>query len=257
MCEYNNYTNYIKSFVGSNIEEWTFKSNGNYTSILEHVSIDQGNAYLNEIINRFNSFYNENKEYLIELSHINDYYGNTTKSIITDFTNCSPTNIRYILHSLLILTYMNECMLTDIDIIEIGGGYGGLCFFIKKLSGLFNINIISYTIFDLPEPLMLQNKYLKVLKIENVNFAEINNFNNIKENSFLISNYAFSEIPLELQKEYTDKLLNPYVSHGFLTWNWIDMYKFIDNKNIISEIEFPKTSTTATPTNYYVRFKPI
>ena len=167
---YNQYTNYIKSFIEHDIQKWDFKSNSNYTPILEHVSSEQGIKYLYEIQTRFNSFYNDNKDYLIELSHLNDYYGKTNKSTITNFTNCSPTNLRYILHSLLILTYMNECMLNNIDIVEIGGGYGGLCFFIEKLSKLFNININSYTIFDLPEPLLLQKKYLESWRPQEVSY---------------------------------------------------------------------------------------
>ena len=130
---------------------------------------------------------------------------------------------------------MNDCMLNNIDIIEIGGGYGGLCFFINKLANLFNINVNTYTIFDLPEALQLQKKYLTdELNVINLNFAEINNFTNIKENSFLVSTYAFSEIPLDLQKDYTNKILNPYTSHGFLAWNFIDIYPFIDNTNPIN-----------------------
>ena len=156
---YDNYTNYINSFVNSEISEWKFKSNPSYTSILEHLSNTEGNEYLFEITNRFNEFYNKHKTLLIDLCMINDSCGCPTKSVFSNFSNCSPTNLRYILHSLLILTYMKECNLKDIDIVEIGGGYGGLCFFLYRLSNLFNIQINSYSIFDLQEPLLLQKKY--------------------------------------------------------------------------------------------------
>ena len=253
MSLYKQYIDYITTFINLDKNEWTFKSNPNYTYMLEHVDVNQGNEYLFNIKNKFNEFYNNNKQYLIDLSNKNDLYGKTIKYNIESFNTCSPTNLRYILHSLLILTYINECGLKDMDLIEIGGGYGGLCFYINKLSKLFNININSYTIFDLPEALSLQSKYLNALDINNINFCGINNINNIKNNSFLISNYAFSEISLDLQKEYTNKLLNPYVSHGFIAWNNIDVYNLIDNKKIVKEIEYPLTGKK----NFYVRFEPL
>jgi len=249
---YDNYTNYIKSFLDTNINDWIFKRNPEYCGILEHVSENQGNEYLIEIQNRFNAIYNENKTYLVEVCHKNDLCGNTIKYNFNNFTCCSPTNLRYILHSFLILTYMNDCMLNNIDIVEIGGGYGGLCFFIYNLASLFNITIKSYSIFDLYYPLLLQQKYLENLNINNVNYMDLDCIKNIKENSFLISNYAFSEISMDIQKIYTEKLLNPYTSHGFLAWNFINVYNFIDDKFITTENEFPLTSNE----NKFVRFKP-
>jgi putative sugar O-methyltransferase len=253
MSIYKLYTNHINTFVNSEILTWRFKSNPSYTYMLEHVNKDQGIQYLKEIQKRFNLIYDNNNNYLRELCHINDLYGNPIKQVFNNFTTCSPTNLRYILHSLLILKYANDCNLYTLDIIEIGGGYGGLCFFINKLSNLFNITINTYTIFDLPEPLVLQNKYLNKLDINNVKYYGINNFKDLKLNSFLVSTYAFSEIPFNLQQEYTVKILNPYISYGFIAWNNIDVYNFIENKNIYKETEFPLTSAK----NYFVVFKPM
>ncbi len=249
---YRKYTDYIGTFINSDIKSWTFKSNSTYRDILEHVSIKLGIEYHNLIMNRFTSLYNANIEYFIKLSHTNDLYGNTIKYDFKDFTYCSPTNLRYIFHSLLILTYMKECMLNNIDIIEIGGGYGGLCFFMYKLAHLFDITINTYSIFDLENPMLLQKKYLEHLDIHNVKFVSLDNIQHIKENSFLISNYAFSEISLDIQKKYTNDLLNPYVSHGFITWNGIELYNFINDKYITAEREYPLTGRH----NYYVRFRP-
>lgn len=249
---YNNYTDCIKSFVYTDVNDWTFKSNTEYCLILEHVKRTQGEMYINELKKRFNVLYNSNKEYLIELCHINDSCGKPNKYNFINFTECSPTSIRYIFHGILILTYMKECKLNNIDVIEIGGGYGGLCFFIYKLAHLFDITINTYSIFDLQMPLVLQQKYLENLNIHNINYVELDNIKNLKENSFLISNYAFSEISLDIQKQYTINVLNPYVSYGFLAWNFIDVYEFIDNKNITIEAEYPLTYRT----NKYVRFSP-
>ena len=249
---YNNYEDCISSFVNDNINDWTFKSNTEYCLVLEHVKRNQGEMYINELRKRFDLLYNSNKDYLIELCGVNDSCGKPKKYNFKNFTDCSPTSLRYIFQSFLILTYMKECNLNNIDLIEIGGGYGGLCFFIYKLAHLFDITINTYSIFDLQMPLTLQQKYLENLNIHNINYVTLDNMKNLKDNSFLISNYAFSEISLELQKQYTSNVLNPYVSHGFLAWNFVDVYEFIDNKNIIIEAEYPLTYRT----NKYVRFSP-
>jgi hypothetical protein len=150
---------------------------------------------------------------------------------------------------------MQKHNLNNINIIEIGGGYGGLSFYLHNISRLFKIKINSYTIFDLPDISKLQKVYLEALNsTQNMNFYQINNYKNLKPNSFLISNYAFSEIAMNLQKEYTKKILNPYVSYGFLVWNFIPIYDFIEDKIISSELEYPDTSGNVL--NYYLTFIP-
>jgi len=250
---YNDYCNYINSFINIDINLWNFKSNLYYRIILEHVSEELGLEYLNSIIDRFPDFYNKNKNYLIELCHKNDLIGFPIKFNYNNFTFCSPTNLRYILHALIILTYMkDECNLNTVDIIEIGGGYGGLCFFINNLSSFFNITINSYTLFDLESPKLLQKKYLENLKITNLNFEDINNIKNLKTNSFLISNYAFSEIKDEYKQEYLNKIIKPYTSYGFITWNFTNAYDYnfnFDNKSIKIINAYPDSQ------NYYVFYK--
>ncbi len=277
---YNTYVNYIATFVNNDINQWNFKSHPHYRYVLEHVFERQGNEYLIEISRRFNEVYTANKDYLIELCHMNDSVGQPVKYNLSNFTQCSPTNMRYILHSFLILTHMKECLIDNVDIIEIGGGYGGLCFFIHKLAHLFGITIRSYCIFDLPAPLYLQRKYLENLQVFErnreptlplaakannfelsneptqeasyfgVNYAELNNIKNLYTHSYLISNYAFSEISRELQAQYTEYVINPYTSYGFLAWNMIEVYNFVDNAHIIVEDEVPLTSRT----NKYVYY---
>lgn len=249
---FDDYTNYIESFVETDVNEWSFKSNPTYCYILEHVTEVLGILYLLEISNRFSELYNNNKQFLINLCKINDTYGKTIQYDYEGFTECSPTNLRYILHSLLILTYMKECNLNDVDVIEIGGGYGGLCFYIFHISSLFGINIKSYSMLDLKAPMNLQKKYLECLNIDNVNFIDIQNIKGIQTNSFLISNYAFSEISSDFRNSYTTSILNPFTSHGFLVWNWIDVYNFIDGKHITIEREYPLWRKH----NKYVRFCP-
>jgi len=253
--KYNKYVYYIKTILKKDKSEWDFKSNREYTKILENLGIYYGNLYLEQIKKQFSNFFYKYKIFLIKLCNINDLYGKTKVKKFPNFSTCSPSNFRYILHSLLILTFMSNQKLNNIDIIEIGGGYGGLSFFIHKMAHIFKINILSYTIFDLPEISLLQKSYLNALNMaKNMNFYNINYYKKLKTNSFLISNYAYSEISMTLQKEYTEKILNPYVSYGFLVWNFIKLYDFIENKTILSSLEIPDTS--GNHTNYYVTFFP-
>jgi hypothetical protein len=234
-------------------KNWNFKKCSDYTYMLEHVNFDQGKQYLSVIKNKFNVFYKNNSEFLKDLCNLNDKYGKTNKYQFEDFMTCSPTNLRYILHSLLILEDMKKYKLNKIDIIEIGGGYGGLCFFIHNIAPLYGISINSYTIFDLLEASLLQEKYLNALNIKNNYFCQLDNFHNLKNNSFLISTYAFSEIPISIQKEYSEKIINQRTKFGFVAWNNIPVYNFVENSIIEKEKEHPLTKVQ----NYYVRYYPI
>ena len=252
---YSPYRVLVNKIVETNKNEWDFKSNSEYTQIQENLGKYYGNLYLQQLKKQFPKFFYKHKKYLTEVCELNDLYGKPNKRPFVSFIPCSATNLRYILHSLLILTFMSNHALNNLDIIEIGGGYGGLSLFMHKISPLFKINITSYTIIDLPEISLLQKTYLDALDMsKNMHFYNINNYKNLKENSFLISNYAYSEISIELQQEYTEKILNPYVSYGFLVWNYIEIYDFIKSKIILKEYEEPDTSHNNT--NYYVTILP-
>ena len=258
---YDNYQTTIETELKiTNPLEWTFKSNDQYRGILEHSTEGQGNQYLVEIKKKFSQLYTDYKELLIDLCNKNDLYGQTIKANISDFAFCSPSNLRYIFHSFLILDYIKENNLDDVDFIEIGGGYGGLCFFVKNLASFFGIKTRSYTIFDLQEAAQLQEKYLEALGVQDFYCFQFNNFkekelNRLKTDSFLISNYAFSEIHESIQAQYREHIINPYTSWGFLTWNAIDVYDFVDNSKIKKEKEYPQTDGTFGK-NYYVTFSP-
>ena len=253
--EYSAYTTLVKNILEKDKSEWDFKSSKDYTQKLENLGKYYGNLYLEQLMKQFPKFFYKHKKYLIEVCEQNDLYGKPNIRPFPSFTTCSATNLRYILHALLILTFMTNHKINNIDIIEIGGGYGGLSFFMHKIAPLFKINITSYTIIDLPEISLLQKNYLDALDMsKNMHFYNINNYNNLKKNSFLISNYAYSEISIELQQEYTEKILNPYVSYGFLVWNYIELYDFIKSKIILKEYEEPDTSHNNT--NYYITILP-
>ncbi len=240
MFTYDQYTRTVEKNLSYYYKDlWDFKSDPAYNVILEHVSEDLGEEYLSLIKGEFSTVYDDNKKILIELAKENDRYGKPAKCSISDFTVCSPTNLRYIYHSLLILKAAKSWGKDAIDMIEIGGGYGGLCYYLHRLSDVFDVTIKSYSIFDIPTVCKLQKEYLRSFSIDIQAFG-VDEFE-LNKDSFLVSNYAFSELPEDLRGDYTDRIISPFASCGFLAWNMIDVYDFVSNADIDIYEERPLT----------------
>ncbi len=217
---YNNYNLFLQNIINSNYE--FFKSNYNYNSILEHVSLEYGNKYLNLIENEFP---NINYSIILDFCKINDLYGNPKKEKFKDLSNniliCSPTSLRYIYHSLIILKYYSQTKCKNI--VEVGCGYGGLCLAINYFMKYFDIEINNYHIIDLSEPLNLikfyLNKHKSYIKI-NINYHDSLTYGINIPNSkdlFFISNYCYTEIEKKHNNKYTEILL-PKIINGFIIW---------------------------------------
>ena len=230
MTVYDNYVKTILRNLDTTPEAWSFKSNGGYRKILEHVTHAQGMLYFQLIKDEFSEIYTANTAALLAMCQRNDKYGKPATEIFADFGLCSPSAMRYVYHGLLILKYMRECKLDNMDIVEIGGGYGGLCFILHQLAKLTGVHIATYTILDLKAPSDLQREYLKALDTPVVTGT----MGNVKleKGSFLISNYGFSEFTADIRKAYTENVLNPYIAYGFLAWNMSATYEFISNSSV-------------------------
>ena len=63
MSIYSRYQEAIKSQLILNHEEMNFKSDSNYTYMLEHVDNNLGHTYLHTIKNNFKQFYESNFEF--------------------------------------------------------------------------------------------------------------------------------------------------------------------------------------------------
>jgi len=239
-AEYSVFENYIKDIILKN-DFSNFKSHRHFTYMLEHVTEPQGREYLNLLlkilsIDEINVF-----------CDMNDSIGNP-KIHKYGAVKCSTTSLRYLYHAYLCLKHLETAGLKDI--VEIGGGYGGLCLAINFLCKKLKIDINSYTLIDLPYVAQLQRIYLS-------NFDILFEYNSIdstlfgedlnKSNLFLISNYSFSEILPEFQKKYIQKLF-PKVSHGFITWNHVPVFNF--GYECVIEPEKPLT----TDINKFVKF---
>jgi hypothetical protein len=247
MADYTSYVSYLDSIYATN-SLTDFKSNSRYRQILEHVSNEQGKEYLDYIL----SLTLITKEEILKFCTLNDSLGNPYKNKY-DILNISvsPTSLRYIFHAHLILTQIKATGNLNVDIVEVGGGYGGLCLCLYYFASNYKISINSYRICDLPSVIRLQKMYLSTVNSTlEVEFVDSTTHGSAIDcdTMFLISNYCFSEISKENQDSYR-KTLFPKVAHGFMAWNMIPVYDFGFSTRV--ESEFPNTGG---PMNKYVYF---
>jgi len=200
-----------------------FKRDSRYTEILEHTSYELGRSYLNEIKK------SENIYKKIKLFCKNDRFGNPELLQYPEIGSFSPSTLRYIK----VLADLVERFgaLTDLDITEIGGGYGGQCLVIHAFA-----KIKSYRIFDLPEVLLLSEKYLKRNGVESVDLETLESFLSsrsckIRYPGLVISNYAFSEINSEIQMQYLKNIILKS-RMGYMTVNTISGPCGVDSLSI-------------------------
>ena len=179
--------------------------------------------------------------------------------------NCSPTSLRYVLHSLIILNDFKNKNLNKF--VEVGCGYGGLFLGINYFSKILNIEIQHYYLIDLPEICCLIEKYINLNKSDvNINYSLHSAYNygtDINDlNLYFISNYCFTEIDNNHRSNYIN-LLFPKISNGFIIWQTvfnlsIQDITIIKKENITKEEEYPQTSYPQTSyqnyKNYYVYF---
>jgi putative sugar O-methyltransferase len=195
-----------------------FKTNSIYNGILEHVSEEQGNLYLDYI--RKNS--PELLETIDDFKQ-NDSHGGPVKFTYPGIGSISPSTLRYIK----VLSDLKNIFgdISDKKIIEIGAGYGGQCLILNKL-----FTPSQYSILDLDEASELSDKYLKINGI-NARIIKIHEVYDLDEDfDIIISNYAYSELSRELQDLYYDKIIKRS-NNGYLTYNFISNICNIDSYN--------------------------
>jgi hypothetical protein len=171
-----------------------FKQDPRYTAILEHVSPEHGQKYFNGIMH-----YELDAE-LIEAFKENDKLGGANVIDYEDpFGYVSPSTLRYVQNTLDIAHFVGEGEINKI--VEIGGGYGGLC---KTISCLCDFD--EYHIYDLEAASKLQEKYLSNFDVKDKAFFH-STPEKIEDVDLVISNYAYSELNLELQDLYYENVI--------------------------------------------------
>lgn len=228
---FSNYRTLLREEATRPIADWTFKSNPVYRQFLEHVTAEQGAAYL-KLLQESPNWGVKARSLIAEAALINDSVGTPIRSDYDALgITCSPTNFRYAHHASLIWQHITDLGLSTVHLVEIGGGYGGLALFIQKLVPLFYTSSFSYTIVDVPESGPIQKAYGNHLKLNNLRVVDGTDKVAIEDvvdatqsdTRYLISAYGFSELSSGIRDWY-EELLTQYCSHGFLLWNRVEPY---------------------------------
>jgi putative sugar O-methyltransferase len=229
----NFYSNYPFFCTTAATNEKIFREFRTYKEIidvLDHVTIEQANQYLVEIL----KFSNWEKNFSLALNQI-DSIG---KPFSYKFKQgvFSPTLLRYLKTYLEIQDMFGD--LHNYHISEIGVGFGGQAAVFKELS-----SPKTYTMYDLNPTLDLVKKFLSELNLMNdIQFMDgTNPLVGMHAPDLLISNYAFSELNRNTQDKYLENLILKSPK-GYMAWNclsqkMLDGYSLADLIRIIPMAE--------------------
>lgn len=217
-----------------------FRRNQTYNEILEHTSEQEGKEYL-DIIKKDADIFSK-----MDTFKENDKYGNPRIFHYPSVGKISPTTLRYIK----VLADLKALFGTmdNLNICEIGAGYGGQC---RIINSYFKPN--SYCLIDIKPALMLAKRFLGHYIIH---FRLIyKTMDELQENEYdlLISNYAFTELPRPIQDIYLKKCIL-CSRKGYITYNEIappefKSYKKEELTNIIPNSKIMKEVPLTHPNN--------
>jgi putative sugar O-methyltransferase len=200
------YEKAVENILASESHFKRFRRKYNYREILEHVDFKLGQKYFF----RIKQLDPKMRTAQLGLTR-NDLVGSPRSYKYPHFEKISPTTLRYISVA---LDIQNEIDIKRIHkIVEIGAGYGGQAAILDRF-----IPNLEYFIFDLPLVQKLIDKYLSSLGMRNFTHMSLADSIPSREFDLVISNYAFSELPRNLQIEYLEKVLLKS-KNGYLIMN--------------------------------------
>ena len=141
------YSHSVNRFLVSEQDFLEFKSNPNYNSIVGMAADWQAEVWYNNIKDNFPSIFNRMDEFIV-----NDTVG---KPALWESETgpISPSTLRY-LHTLCdVKTHFGS--LNNKSVVEIGVGYGGLCYMLHTY-----YDLLDYHLVDLDNVILLTRKYL-------------------------------------------------------------------------------------------------
>lgn len=210
-----------------------FRRDEIYTSVVETVLQKDGNDYLKRAIDQTPGL----KKYMKKFN-AGDSIGNPIVykyrfGMFSPRLSFSPTTLRYIKVLSDLKKYFGN--LDNMDILEIGVGYGGQC---KIIADVFNFR--SYTMIDLDPVIELSKKYLSKVGLKKINFIPLDLIPKRKNYDLFISNYAFSEVRRDLQEIYLSRYIENsrmgYMLCNFKTHTWDkDQYSELELLNLIKD----------------------
>lgn len=183
-----------------------FRKNEKYRPILEGAPKLFSDYYVQKINSHLKKdiFYDN----LINIKE-NDKIGNPDLYDEDAIGLISPSTLKFAFNAIDIISFLEQKngSVQLKNIVEIGGGYGGLCLILSKL-----IDFETYTLVDLPETCKLAEKYISNFEnlSDKVKFVPCNkidrhNFDNI---DLSIAVNSLSECDLETQLKYFDKFVS-------------------------------------------------
>lgn len=235
---------------------WTFKADPRYRIVLEHVTQPQGEEYAQVAQQAAGERWGELLALLPQIAAENDRYGCPAQDSFPALgLACSPSNLRYFCQAIQIWRHLERLGLRHVEVVELGGGYGGLALYLHRLAPQFPAALGRYSIVDLPEVGRLQAAYLGALgvPVETVNGLRPDLQFVPNPDRFLVSNYAWSEFDRETHDWYRERLVRG-CAHGFIVWNFHQvfqgfekplggpLYPFVDAP-LTTEPERPSTGT--------------
>jgi putative sugar O-methyltransferase len=189
------YVDSINRFLSSDDNFNNFRNNNDgYSPILEHLTHRDGSIYANYIKSNYPHLLD-----LVDKLKLNDTVGNPILFDYNGFGKINPTTLRYIKFLGDIQNRFGD--LNGYNLVEIGGGYGGL---VRVLNSLYSFDSIK--LFDLPPALKLQSRYLNKFNISVETYTH-NDDIEIKQKTLVISNYAWCECDQKTRDVYIEKII--------------------------------------------------
>lgn len=251
---YNNFKLFCSQINKANIH--VFRSDQFFRSIVENVNTEYGNKYFDNVVENYKNYLDLNDVDWRELESVMklgsplvmDNYVINNQSY-----QFSPTVMRYFQFTLDMFKNIKEKgSLHELNVVEIGGGFGCqavlFCYFAK----FFDIKVKSYTIVDLNEVCNLQNHYVesvskKLFIADNIiKSITAEQYSENYNPNYVISNYALGELNSYWQNFYIDTILKK-AEHGYFCWNFSpsnptihDYFKTVDG--LVKEEENPQTN---------------
>ena len=182
-----------------------FRSIPGYKDILEHINDQLAEKYYINLREKLS-----HKE-IVDISKLVKNIGNPQLKKF-DKDELNPTVLRYINVALDLRSKFREYEFKNF--VELGCGFGGQALILDKF-----YKIDNYTFVDLPQVNMLIKKFLD---LHNPNFkyslSTIETFDKNKGYDLFLSNYAFSELPKNLQLKTIHSIVSK-VNYGYMTVN--------------------------------------
>tara|TARA_B100000427_G_scaffold155580_1_gene129345 strand:- start:302 stop:1153 length:852 start_codon:yes stop_codon:yes gene_type:complete len=193
------YPEYCKIASEDNQVFQNFRNNSSYTSVLEHVSPELSKEYYQALKNL-----NYSDDYIYSICKILDQPGNPRKiKVSNSISELTGSSLRYLYTGLDIKNKLNLNKM--INVVEIGAGYGGQSVILDKI-----LPIENYFYVDLKEVNQLIDRFVGNFNVNfNYTFNSLEDkFDYDSEFDLVISNYAFSELPRNLQNLALNKIIN-------------------------------------------------